>query len=101
MIYKLTTSLSITKDIKASKYIIKQIEDLDEKIVLSEKKLDNMLKINTLSQGNALEITNLENIILNLDSNIYTLTNIEIKHILNTVLQSISANDSTLQINFK
>lgn len=101
MIYKLTTSLSLTKDIKSSKYIIKQIEDLDEKIVKSSMQLESILNTNTLGQSDILEIEKLEDLIIHFDITLCSLTNIEIRHILNTILDSIVWNGILLQAYFK
>ena len=101
MIKGLTKNLSLTSDIKAGRHIIKQIEDLDSKIVAGQKKLDDILKENILSQEEKQYIKSLEDIIVDFKNNIYNLENAEKRYILNCILENIVWDDGSLKINFK
>lgn len=101
MIKKLTNSLSLTTDLKVSKHIIEQIENLDAKIVKSDSQLLELFKENTFSEEDKLHMENIKQIITNLNNSIDTLKNSEKRYILNTIISSIFWSGDSLKVYFK
>lgn len=101
MIKGLTKNLSLTSDLKAGRHIIKQIEDLDSKIVANEKQLEELLKENILNQDQEFLVRSLEDMVTDFKNNIDNLENTEKRHILNSLVDKIMWNGNSLTLVFK
>lgn len=101
MIKKLTNSLSLTTDLKASKHIIVEIEHLDAKIVDSTNQLLNLSQKNTFTKEENLAMENIKNIITDFNNKVTSLKNTEKRYLLNTIVFSIVWNGNSLKVYFK
>ena len=74
MISRLTSSLASSRDSNSSKYIIKQIEDLDEKIVACNNQLDCLAEETALSLKDKKDIKEIQDIVIKWPSSINNLS---------------------------
>lgn len=97
MISKLVSSLSVTTDSNSSKYIIRQIEDLDLKVIECENKLKN--KKNESTDSNHLKrIEKMQSLIFDFPSTVEHLTISEKRVLIHSVIKSATWDNRSLKI---
>lgn len=98
MISQLTASLATTTDSNSSKYIIEQIENLDEKIVSCNNRLQDITKQNEINSTDKLHLETLKNIVVDFPCAINTFSLSEKRNLINTVVQSIVWDGKSLEM---
>lgn len=101
MISKLTESLSLTRDSKSSQYIIRQIEDLDTKIVSCQKQLDDIKKESQLKESERQDMKLIQNIVVDFPSSLDVLNLSEKRDIVDKLIKSILWDGRSLKVFIK